>query len=77
VDDERLPAVIRETHKATYEFFGYRRTWITLRRAGAAAPRFHVQRLMAAHETIPTSPRRRSGCQEVAVDGHCVVGGAD
>jgi putative transposase len=33
LDDERLLAVIRETHRANYEAYGYRRTWKALRRA--------------------------------------------
>ena len=49
VEDERLLAVIRETHKANYEAYGYRRTWKALRRAGETAPRCQVQRLMRAH----------------------------
>ncbi len=49
VEDERLLAVIRETHKANYEAYGYRRTWKALRRAGETVPRCQVQRLMRAH----------------------------
>ena len=49
VEDERLLAVIRETHKANYEAYGYRRTWKALQRAGETAPRCRVQRLMRAH----------------------------
>jgi putative transposase len=49
VDDERLLARIRETHKANYEAYGYRRSWKALRRAGETAPRCQVQRLMRAH----------------------------
>ena len=41
--------VIRETHRANYEAYGYRRTWKALRRAGETAPRCRVQRLMRAH----------------------------
>jgi putative transposase len=50
LDDERLLARIRETHKANYEAYGYRRTWKALRRAGEPAPRCQVQRLMRAHQ---------------------------
>src|SRR5450755_4713581 len=46
IDDERLLVRIRETHKANYEAYGYRRTWKALRRAGETAPRCQVQRLM-------------------------------
>jgi putative transposase len=49
LEDERLLAVIRETHKKNYEAYGYRRTWKALRRAGEQAPRCRVQRLMAAN----------------------------
>jgi putative transposase len=49
-EDERLLAVIRETHKANYEAYGYRRTWKALRRAGESAPRCQVQRLMRTHQ---------------------------
>ena len=48
VEDERLLGVIRETHRANYEAYGYRRTWKALRRAGETAPRCQVQRLMRA-----------------------------
>lgn len=49
VEDERLLAVIGETHRANYEAYGYRRTWKALRRAGETAPRCRVQRLMRTH----------------------------
>ncbi|MGB0094837.1 MAG: IS3 family transposase, partial [Solirubrobacteraceae bacterium] len=49
IEDERLLAVIRETHRANYEAYGYRRTWKALRRAGETAPRCRVQRLMRQH----------------------------
>ena len=49
VEDERLLAVIGETHRANYEAYGYRRMWKALRRAGEIAPRCQVQRLMRAH----------------------------
>jgi putative transposase len=49
LEDERLLAVIRETHQANYEAYGYRRTWKALRRAGETAPRCRVQRLMRRH----------------------------
>jgi transposase InsO family protein len=49
VEDERLPAVIRETHRANYEAYGYRRTWKALLRAGERVPRCRVQRLMRCH----------------------------
>jgi putative transposase len=49
LDDERLLAVVRETHLANYEAYGYRRTWKALTRAGETAPRCQVQRLMRRH----------------------------
>jgi transposase InsO family protein len=48
-EDERLLEVIRITHKANYEAYGYRRTWKALLRAGETVPRCQVQRLMRAH----------------------------
>jgi putative transposase len=48
VEDERLLAVIRQTHKDNFEAYGYRKMWKTLRRAGETAPRCQVQRLMRA-----------------------------
>jgi putative transposase len=49
VEDERLLALIRETHKDNFEAYGYRKMWKTLRRAGESAPRCQVQRLMRQH----------------------------
>jgi putative transposase len=49
LEDERLLGVIRETHKANYEAYGYRRTWKALLRAGEIVPRCQVQRLMRSH----------------------------
>jgi hypothetical protein len=49
VEDERLLAVIKDTHEANYFAYGYRRMWKALLRAGEAAPRCQVQRLMACH----------------------------
>jgi len=49
VEDERVLSVIRETQRANYEAYGYRRTWKALRRAGETVPRCQVQRLMRAH----------------------------
>jgi len=48
IEDERLLAVIRQTHKDNFEAYGYRKMWKTLRRAGENAPRCQVQRLMSA-----------------------------
>ena len=49
VEDERLLAEIRRTHKKNYEAYGYRRMWIALKRAGETVGRGHVQRLMRAN----------------------------
>jgi putative transposase len=49
LSDERLLERICEVHKASYEAYGYRRTWKALLRAGERAPRCKVQRLMRAH----------------------------
>jgi putative transposase len=46
VEDERLLARIREMHEANYCAYGYRRTWIALRRQGEEVGRGRVQRLM-------------------------------
>lgn len=46
IEDERLLAVIRKTHKANFEAYGYRRMWKALKRAGEHAPRCQIQRLM-------------------------------
>jgi putative transposase len=45
-EDERLLAVIRETHEQNFEAYGYRRLWKALLRKGEQAPRCQVQRLM-------------------------------
>jgi putative transposase len=46
VEDERLLARIREIHEANYCAYGYRRTWIALRRQDEEVGRGRVQRLM-------------------------------
>ncbi len=46
ISDERLLARIREVHERNYCAYGYRRTWIALRRQGEAVGRGRVQRLM-------------------------------
>ena len=50
VADERVLAVIKDTHRANFEAYGYRKMWKTLLRAGEAVPRCQVQRLMRQHE---------------------------
>ena len=64
VEDERLLAVIRVTHKKNYEAYGYRRMWKALLRAGEHAPRCRVQRLMADNGI----PGRQAPRQAVADD---------
>ena len=49
VEDERLLAVIEKTHAANYYAYGYRKMWLTLKRAGEDAGRDRVKRLMRAH----------------------------
>jgi putative transposase len=49
LQDERLLALIRETHRANFEAYGYRRMWKALLRAGEHVPRCQVQRLMREH----------------------------
>lgn len=46
IEDERLLERIEEVHEANYFAYGYRRTWIALRRAGEEVGRGRVQRLM-------------------------------
>jgi putative transposase len=46
VEDARLTERIRELHAANYSAYGYRRMWLTLRRAGEPVARCTVQRLM-------------------------------
>jgi putative transposase len=46
LEDERLTRRISEVHQANYEAYGYRRVWWALRRAGEAAGRDRVVRLM-------------------------------
>ena len=48
IEDERLLERIREVHEANYCAYGYRRTWLALRRAGERVGRGRVKRLMRA-----------------------------
>ncbi len=57
VEDERLLAVIRATHKANYLAYGYRRMWKALGRAGERVARCRVQRLMAANGIVGAKRR--------------------
>ena len=47
LQDERLLRVIEQTHAANY--YGYRRTWKALLRAGEQVDRDRVKRLIRAH----------------------------
>ena len=67
IEDERLLAVIRKTHQANFEAYGYRRMWKALGRAGESAPRCQVQRLMAAHQ-IQGAKRRGKPWQTTKPD---------
>jgi putative transposase len=49
VKDERLLALIEETHARNYCAYGYRKMWLVLRRAGHRVGRDRVKRLMRAH----------------------------
>lgn len=49
IEDERLLALIRQTHEENFFAYGYRKMWKTLRREGETAPRCQIQRLMRKH----------------------------
>jgi len=49
VGDERLLEQIERVHAANYHCYGYRRTWLALRREGVGVGRDRVKRLMRAH----------------------------
>ena len=49
VEDERLLGHIERVQQANYCCYGYRRTWLALRRDGLDVGRDHVKRLMRAH----------------------------
>jgi len=49
VGDERLLGQIERVHAANYHCYGYRRTWLALRREGIDAGRDRVKRLMRAN----------------------------
>jgi putative transposase len=57
IEDERLLAVIRKTHRVNFEAYGYRRMWKALLRAGEPVARCQVQRLMR-HAGIQGAKRR-------------------
>jgi putative transposase len=49
VGDERLLERIERVHAANYHCYGYRRTWLALKREGVSVGRDRVKRLMRAH----------------------------
>jgi putative transposase len=49
IGDERLLERIERVHAANYDCYGYRRTWLALKRAGVRVGRDRVKRLMRAH----------------------------
>jgi putative transposase len=69
VEDERLVPAIRRVHEANYEAYGYRRTWLQLRREGERVPRCQVQRLMRA-EGIRGAKRRGHAARTTTSDPH-------
>lgn len=59
VRDAELLQTIRQTHAANYHAYGYRRMWKALSRAGVAAPRCQVQRLMREAGIVGAKRRGR------------------
>jgi transposase InsO family protein len=49
ITDERLLAIIEQTHERNYSAYGYRKMWLALKRAGVQVGRDHVKRLMREH----------------------------
>jgi putative transposase len=49
VEDAALLARIRDVHARNYSCYGYRRTWLALRRDGVQVGRDRVKRLMRSH----------------------------
>jgi putative transposase len=49
IQDERLLEVIEEVAERNYGAYGYRKTWLALKRAGVEVGRDRVKRLMRAH----------------------------
>jgi transposase InsO family protein len=57
IEDERLVQRIRDVHAANYYAYGYRKTWVALKRAGEDVGRDRVKRLMR-REAIQGAKRR-------------------
>ena len=49
IEDEQLLERIERLHAANYHCYGYRRTWLALKRDGVDVGRDRVKRLMRAH----------------------------
>ena len=49
VEDERLLGEIERVHEDNYCCYGYRRTWLALKREGMPVGRDRVKRLMRQH----------------------------
>jgi putative transposase len=49
VEDERLLELIEQVAERNYGAYGYRKTWLALKRAGVEAGRDRVKRLMRTH----------------------------
>jgi putative transposase len=71
IEDERLVPEIRRVHEANYEAYGYRRTWLQMRREGEQGPRCQVQRLMR-REGIRGAKRRGHPARTTVPDPRAV-----
>jgi putative transposase len=49
IEDERLLGRIEQVHAVNYSCYGYRRTWLALKRDGIEVGRDRIKRLMRAH----------------------------
>ena len=67
IGDERLLEQIERLHAANYDCYGYRRTWLALRREGVPVGRDRVKRLMRAHG-IQGAKRRGKPWRTTVVD---------
>jgi putative transposase len=72
IEDERLVPEIRRVHEANYEAYGYRRTWLQMRREGEQGPRCQVQRLMR-REGIRGAKRRGHPARTTVPDPRAVA----
>jgi putative transposase len=71
IEDDRLVPEIRKVHETNYEAYGYRRTWMALRREGEHGPRCQVQRLMR-REGIRGAKRRGHAARTTTSDANAV-----